>query len=66
MCEIVKSCMKSFIELFHSKCDIEYELKDIVYVLESITPSDCSMDLATGVTLAQHITSLILGLVMGI
>lgn len=65
MCEIVKSCMKSFIELFHSKCDIEYELKDIVYVLESIT-SDCSMDPATGVTLAQHITSLILGLVMGI
>ena len=44
MCEIVKSCMKSFIELFHSKSGIEYELEDIVYVLESITPSDCIMD----------------------
>lgn len=29
MCEILKTCMKSFIELFHSECDIEYELKDV-------------------------------------
>ena len=29
MCEILKNCMKSFIELFNSECDIEYELKDV-------------------------------------
>ena len=29
MCEILKNCTKSFIELFNSECDIEYELKDV-------------------------------------
>ena len=40
--------MKSFIELGHSKCDIEYEVNNIEYILKSNTQSDDAMDYGIG------------------
>ena len=40
--------MKSFIELGHYKCVIEYEVNNIEYILKSNTQSDDAMDYGIG------------------